>query len=215
MSQSENARLALQVRECTDRIGESGVAALAGLFDLTADRLVRLAVTVTRNQHDAEDAVQSALVRVATNPRQLCKANEPWFYILRIVRNEALAILRKRKRSVILASISDLITQHFVDHVEEEESQQAVWVALRKLPTKQSEVVVLKIWEGLTFAQVAHVLGISPATAASRYRYAMEKLTNSLSTKSAVDRQCESVSTFTGGGAVTDEVAFGQQGESL
>ena len=49
------------VRECTDRLAESGVDALGALFDLTSQRLVRLAVAVTRNQHDAEDAVQTAL----------------------------------------------------------------------------------------------------------------------------------------------------------
>ena len=49
-------------------------------------------------------------------------------------------------------------------------------MALRQLPTEQSEVVVLKVWEELTFAQIADVLGIPPATAASRYRYALVKL---------------------------------------
>lgn len=193
VSSSENARLAEKVRECTTRIQESGPAALAGLFDLTSDRLVRLAVTITKNQHDAEDAVQSALVRVATHNHLLCKSNEPWFYILRIVRNEALAILRKRKRSLILNSIADLITQRFVDQLEQEESHQAVWVAMRKLPAKQSEVVVLKIWEELTFAEIGQVLDISPATAASRYRYALEKLSKSLSVSTAVEtKQAES-----------------------
>jgi RNA polymerase sigma-70 factor, ECF subfamily len=48
------------------------------------------------------------------------------------------------------------------------------------LPTDQSEVVVLKLWESLTFAQIAEMLQISPSTAASRYRYAMEKLSRSL-----------------------------------
>jgi RNA polymerase sigma-70 factor, ECF subfamily len=37
-------------------IVESGAAGLSGLYDLTAQRLVRFAVTITRNQHDAEDA---------------------------------------------------------------------------------------------------------------------------------------------------------------
>jgi len=40
--------------------------------------------------------------------------------------------------------------------------------------------VVLKIWEGMTFAEIAHVLGESPNTAASRYRYALQKLSQYL-----------------------------------
>ena len=43
---------------------------------------------------------------------------------------------------------------------------------------RQAEVVVLKIWEEMTFAQIANILEISSSTAASRYRYAIGKLTN-------------------------------------
>ncbi len=49
-------------------------------------------------------------------------------------------------------------------------------MAMRTLPAEQSEVVVLKIWEEMTFAEIAEVLSVPPATAASRYRYALEKL---------------------------------------
>jgi RNA polymerase sigma-70 factor (ECF subfamily) len=48
--------------------------------------------------------------------------------------------------------------------------------ALALLPDDQREVIALKIDGGLTFAQIADVLNISPNTAASRYRYALEKL---------------------------------------
>lgn len=165
-----------QVRECAERIAESGPAALSGLFDLTAHRLLRYSVTITRNQHDAEDAVQAALVRVADSPQLLGRADQPWPYLLRMVRNESLVVIRKRKRWSPLQSLADLITQRGVDEVELEETYREVWSALRSLPTQQSEVVVLKIWEGMTFAQIGEVLEVSPSTAASRYRYAIEKL---------------------------------------
>jgi RNA polymerase sigma-70 factor (ECF subfamily) len=48
--------------------------------------------------------------------------------------------------------------------------------ALRTLPPEQRELVALKIEGDLTFGEIAVVLGISPNTAASRYRYALEKL---------------------------------------
>ncbi len=165
-----------QVQQCAERLSELGVAALSGLFDLTSTRLVRLAVTITRNQHDAEDAVQSVLARVATAPRLLSRADEPWHYLLRMVRNESLLILRRSRRSLTLVGLTDLLTRTSVDQAEQEESFRAVWLALRRLPVRQSEVVVLKVWEGLTFAQIGEVLAVSPATATSRYRYALEKL---------------------------------------
>ena len=177
---SDTEQFSKDVRECVQRLGESGVAALSGLFDLTSARLVRLAVTITRNQDDAEDAVQTALVRVADHPGLLGRADQPWYYLLRMVRNEALLILRRRKRALTLTSLSDLLTRTEVDEAEREETFRAIWSALRKLPVQQSEVVVLKIWEQLTFAQIGEVLEISASTAASRYRYGLEKLSRKL-----------------------------------
>ncbi|QEG34672.1 RNA polymerase sigma factor [Bythopirellula goksoeyrii] len=169
-----------QVRGCAERMAESGVSALGGLFDLTSQRLVRYAATITRNQHDAEDAVQGTLVRVAGQVNLLRHATEPWPYLLRMVRNEALVIVRQKKRWVILANLSDLTTRKLVDEAEREESHQAIWAALRDIPTHQAEVVVLKIWEEMTFAQIGEVLEVSAFTAASRYRYGMEKLSHKL-----------------------------------
>ena len=48
--------------------------------------------------------------------------------------------------------------------------------SLPSLPAEQREVVVLKVWGDLTFEQIGEQLQISPNTAASRWRYAMEAL---------------------------------------
>ena len=48
--------------------------------------------------------------------------------------------------------------------------------ALAELPADQRAVVHLKLWENLTFEQIATALDISPNTAASRYRYGIDKM---------------------------------------
>jgi RNA polymerase sigma-70 factor (ECF subfamily) len=169
-----------RVRDCVDRLAATGVDALGALFDLTSQRLVRFALAVTRNQHDAEDAVQTSLVRVASQPQLLLPATCPWAYLLRMVRNESLLIARRKKRWSMAANLNDLVTVCGVDEVEREETYRAVWLALRTLPPEQAEVVVLKIWEEMTFAQIATVLEESPNTIASRYQYAMTKLSKRL-----------------------------------
>ena len=60
------------------------------------------------------------------------------------------------------------------------ESREKVQQAVAKLPAEQAEVVVLKIWEQFTFAEIATLIDESPNTAASRYRYALEKLSRHL-----------------------------------
>ncbi len=179
------------VRLCVQRIGESSAAALSGLYDLTSQRLVRYATTVTRNQHDAEDAVQAVLVKVSGEPELLCDCDHPWSYLLRMVRNESLLILRRRKRWSLVGNLSDLLTRRGVDELDQEERYRAVWSALRELPTEQSEVVVLKIWEEMTFIEISEVLDVSSSTAASRYRYAIEKLTRKLQVIGGVEASNE------------------------
>ena len=52
----------------------------------------------------------------------------------------------------------------------------ALQSALRMLPDEQREVLVLRIWGQLMFDEAAAVIGVSPNTAASRYRYGLAKL---------------------------------------
>lgn len=170
-----------RVRDCVDRLAVTGVDALGALFDLTSLRLVRFALALTRNQHDAEDAVQTSLLRVAGRPQLLSPTTCPWAYLLRMVRNEALLIARRKKRWTKAGNLNDLVTICRVDEIEREETYRAVWSALRTLPPEQAEVVVLKIWEEMTFAQIAAILDESHNTIASRYQYAMTKLSKRLS----------------------------------
>lgn len=170
-----------RVRDCVDRLSTAGVDALGALFDLTSHRLVRFALALTRNQHDAEDAVQTSLVRVADRPQLLTPTACPWAYLLRMVRNDALLIARRKKRWANAVNLNDLVTNCRVDELEREETYRAVWTALRTLPPEQAEVVVLKIWEEMTFAQIATILDESANTIASRYQYAMTKLSKRLS----------------------------------
>ena len=158
----------------------TGIDALGALADLVSQRLVRFAAALTRHQQDAEDAVQTALVRLASQPQLLSSVESPWAYLLQMVRNQALMIARQKHRCTSSSDLSDLVTYCPVDELEREESYRAVWSALRTLPQEQVEVVVLKTWEGITFAQIGQILDTSPNTVASRYQYAMAKLARRL-----------------------------------
>ncbi len=169
----------IRIRKCATEVGQGGACALGKLYDLTAPRLVRYAHMLTRNREDAEDALQAAMVRIALNPRVLANARYPWAYFLKIVRNEALNIVRRKKPAQLLSCCTAVWTDE-THLLETADLNQQVQIALRKLPPSQSEVVVLKIWEEMTFAEIGEVLGQSPNTAASRYRYALSKLSQHL-----------------------------------
>ena len=175
-SQTFQQEFELQVSQLTS----NPQAALASMFDLAASRLVRFATGMTASQDDAEDAVQSAFSRIAAKPKLLMKATYPWPYFIRTVRNEALRILQKRRTSRLGEFDTECGDDTAERVIQREETADWVQRILKSLPSNQSEVVILKHWEELTFAEIADVLGKSQNTVASRYRYAMEKLQRSL-----------------------------------
>jgi RNA polymerase sigma-70 factor (ECF subfamily) len=170
----------LLVRNCAQRLSQSPEVALTELFDLTAERLVRYAMSVTSSQADAEDALQGAFSRIARRPQLLVAAKLPWSYLLQAVRNEALRILQRNKARKRLPVAAAAMPASAEQQVLQQESAEQIRRILDSLPSEQSEVVILKHWEDLTFAEIAEVLGISQNTVASRYRYAMEKLQRAL-----------------------------------
>ena len=128
----------------------------------------------TNSRADAEDVVQEAFVRFWR--RQHSLENRALLYAT--VRSTALDRLRRDQRRARREALAAL---DGADHFEpefspEDEGQQLLAAAVERLPNEQREVVVLKIWNELTFAEIAGVLQISQNTAASRYRYALSTL---------------------------------------
>ncbi len=76
-------------------LGQGDRRALTRLYDVSAPRLLRYAESLTRNQADAEDALQSGLVKIARKPERLADADKPWAYLVRVIRNEALKIVQR------------------------------------------------------------------------------------------------------------------------
>ena len=63
-----------------------------------------------------------------------------------------------------------------------DEGEFVAWLekALAALPEEQRSVAIMHLWEGMTFAEIGTVCGISSNTAASRYRYALDKMRDQL-----------------------------------
>lgn len=179
MDRSGPTAWSIEIADCARSFATGDVPALGRLFDLTAARLLRYAQAITRTREDAEDAVQASIVRMARNPQSLANVRLPWPYLLKTVRNESFRIVSRKRNT---AELQDHVTARpgSANSMEQAERDKEVQTALKRLPAEQAEVVVLKIWENLTFQEIAAVTGESLNTVASRYRYALTKLENSL-----------------------------------
>jgi RNA polymerase sigma-70 factor, ECF subfamily len=123
---------------------------------------------------DAEDAVQNGFINFWKTRR---RARDEVAYLYCCVRGAAMDLGRgERRRTKRQREASRAEESAFEPTLERSERQQRIEVALNQLPSDQREVVALKIWGELTFAQISEVLEIAPGTAASRYRLALNRL---------------------------------------
>jgi RNA polymerase sigma-70 factor (ECF subfamily) len=152
---------------------------LERLYDDHAQALFSFLLNFTRNEADTRDLLQESFLKLAQRPGLLDDVRDHRAFLLRLAHNLAIDLFRRRgtdaKHSEQLASESGpLLTPAF--EPDERAFSEALAAALGELPAEQRAVVHLKLWEGLTFEQIAELLGIPPNTAASRYRYGLDKL---------------------------------------
>ncbi|MGJ3241383.1 MAG: RNA polymerase sigma factor [Opitutales bacterium] len=167
----------------------------ASFFARYGPRLLLFARQQCRSEADAQDILQEALVRVWR--RQGASAEKPdesalpdlLGLLFAAIRRAAIDLARSRQRR---AHREDLATRHhsdpvdpFVHALEADERDADLRAAVRNLPPPQQEVLVLKIWGEQTFEAIGSTLGVSPNTAASRYRYALEALRRQLGAETA------------------------------
>lgn len=158
-----------------DRPGETASARAGRLYDELGVGLYRYAVMLLADAAAAEDAIQQVFAALLRNTGGI--ENEA-HYLRRAVRNECYSMLRGRVRRAEESArpMLEAVARGAVDHAE----RLALERAIRQLPPEQREVVHLHVFEGWTFQEVADTSGESINTIASRYRYALARLRETL-----------------------------------
>lgn len=149
---------------------------LADIYDTHSKALFAFLLNFTRSEADACDVMQDVFLKIAERPSLAGGARDlrPW--LIQMAHRKALDMFRRKatRERVVLAASAEVPI--FAPCDEGDEFHAAVSRALVELPEEQRAVVHLKIWEDMTFAQIAETLGIRANTAASRYRYGLDKL---------------------------------------
>jgi RNA polymerase sigma-70 factor, ECF subfamily len=163
------------MREASVTAGYGGRETLERVYDRYGNSLISYARALLGSAEDAEDAVQEVFVRLAKRADRIDSIRELRKYLLRSTRNAAYELLRGRMRRErleegIVQSLSEYSTETAAPEVA------AILQGFDQLPPDQREVLALKVFQGLTFREIGEVIGKSQNTAASRYRYAIERL---------------------------------------
>ena len=154
---------------------------LERLYDDHAQALFAFLLNLTREAQDTRDLLQEIFVKLARQPDLLRGAREERAFLIRLAHNAAIDLMRRRgtrqKYHDEFGEEAEQVSPFTsANDPDEQEFRSALAEALGELPPEQRAVVHLKLWEGLTFEAIAGALEIPLNTAASRYRYGLDKL---------------------------------------
>ena len=152
---------------------------LERLYDEHAQALYAFLLNLTRDEPDTRDLLQEIFVKLARDEKLLSGVRDERAFLIRLAHNAAIDLIRRggtreRTRDNFAAEFNSPFAP--ANDPDEETFRAKLAMALAELPPDQGAAVHLKLWEGLTFEQIAAALEISPNTAASRYRYGIDKL---------------------------------------
>lgn len=157
---------------------DAGADDLGRLYDRLGVSLYRYALMILTDRAAAEDVLHDVFSRLASRrPRGIVSIDG---YLRLAVRNACFDALRRRKRAAV--DDAAMLLEPAVEGVDPAE-RLALESALRSLRADQREVVHLKVYEGLTFQEIADLTSTSINTVAGRYRYALDKLRVALGAK--------------------------------
>jgi RNA polymerase sigma-70 factor (ECF subfamily) len=153
------------------------------LYDEHAQPLYAFLLNFTRDEADTRDLLQEIFVKLAREPKLLAGVREERAFFIRLAHNAAIDLMRRRgTRERTKENFAAEMISPFAPAGDPDEKffRDELAAALGELPAEQRAVVHLKLWEELTLEEIAAALGISPNTAASRYRYGLDKLRDRL-----------------------------------
>ncbi len=146
--------------------------------------LVRYAYLLTGDRAAAEDVVQVALERTWRRWSSV-RTDRPEAYVRIAITNTVISRHRWRVRRVAETAWDDDWAEGLRssppgtitgDGADGRAVQQVIWQEVQRLPPRMRAVVVLRLWEDLPEAEVAHTLGCTTGSVKSQLSRAMERL---------------------------------------
>ena len=149
-------------------------AAFLGLIEQYEARLRLLALSLTRNEADAEDLLQEVLVIAYVARRQLRHPSAFFAWVKQIMVRECQRKYRRAARPVDPSCLGQTLT------AQEDHSDLSFWSLLQQLPADLAQVVSLRYHADMSQAEVAHFLRVPVGTVKSRLNRALTLLRTEL-----------------------------------
>jgi RNA polymerase sigma-70 factor (sigma-E family) len=157
------------------READAATAAVTALYREHALSLIRLAHIMLGNRAGAEDVVHDAFCGLYRRWEHLADKDKALGYVRSSVLNGCRTALRRGRLASLVAAYQPSAISAEAAVLSSEERREVV-LALRRLPERQREVLVLRYYLDLSDEQIAADLGISPSTIRSTRHRALASL---------------------------------------
>lgn len=153
------------------------------LIEATQDELVHFASYRLGNREDAEDIVQDVYVQAFRDREKRRDITDVRPYLFRMTGNRCTDLLRARSRrpSEEVIEVAVAGGDRLFDSVASAQRIAGLRSLLDQIPAREAEVIRLRAWSELTFAEVAVAVKSSVPTVKSRFRYGVARLQKLLS----------------------------------
>lgn len=149
---------------------------LESIYDAHAQAVFAFVLNLTRDEAETADVLQDVFHKLVRQPGVLEGVENARVFLLRMAHRVMIDRFRRRATRARLEGEVEPRVFAATEDPDAEAHRRALEAALGELPEEQRAVVHLKLWGGLTFAEIAEALEVPANTAASRYRYGIDKL---------------------------------------
>jgi len=161
--------------------------ALKAIFDRYQTKVYRIAYGVVRQREDALDIVQEVFIKLFRSIRNFKGRSNFYTYLYRMALNTAIDHTRRRVKMQPV-SLDEEGAFEPAEDIEkgadkillQKELEEKLKGAMKRLPADQRTAILLREVEGLSYQEMAEVMGCSIGTVMSRLHYARKKLQESL-----------------------------------
>lgn len=170
-----------------ERCKKGDVHAFRELYNAYSAAMYNICLRMTGNAADAEDTLQEAFMQIFSNIERLENAGSVTAWIKRIVVNNCLSRLRKKKVYFEEVDNVDIVEEH--DVVDEDSfawTVAAIKDAIHVLPQGYRTVLNLYIFEEYSHKEIAAMLDISESTVKTQYMRAKDKVRQIVKQKNVI-----------------------------
>ncbi len=164
ISQTDNALIRLACGE---------QAALSDIYDYMGRLIFSVAYTITGNYEDAEDALQDTMIDIAKYCSSYEFRGNSRAWILTIARHKAIDIVRRRR---IVVPIDTVVEAQIPTVTDNGYSDTEVLQLLNCLPDDDKQIIVFRLYAGLSYSEIAKIMDLSVAATQKKYQRALKKL---------------------------------------